>query len=108
MESRTSISPLALRPTILGLAKILFLVLGQVPFIRAAPLHASNLLRIAADNDEGKEAGDPELWLNLTIAAALVLLGGAFAGLTIALMGQVSWNYGGKDRDMVLRWKLTL
>lgn len=31
-----------------------------------------------------------QLWLYLSFAAALVLLGGAFAGLTIALMGQVS------------------
>lgn len=31
----------------------------------------------------------PTLWIYLAIAIALVLLGGAFAGLTIALMGQV-------------------
>lgn len=31
----------------------------------------------------------PTLWIYLAVAVALVLLGGAFAGLTIALMGQV-------------------
>jgi hypothetical protein len=31
----------------------------------------------------------PTLWIYLAVAIALVLLGGAFAGLTIALMGQV-------------------
>ena len=34
----------------------------------------------------------PTLWIYLAVAIALVLLGGAFAGLTIALMGQVSYN----------------
>ena len=29
------------------------------------------------------------LWIYLSVAVGLVLLGGAFAGLTIALMGQV-------------------
>lgn len=32
------------------------------------------------------------LWIYLAVAVALVLLGGAFAGLTIALMGQVSYK----------------
>lgn len=31
---------------------------------------------------------DPKLWLNLIISSALVLIGGAFSGLTIALMTQ--------------------
>ena len=34
----------------------------------------------------------PTLWIYLAVAIALVLLGGAFAGLTIALMGQVIHN----------------
>ena len=34
----------------------------------------------------------PTLWIYLAVAVALVLLGGAFAGLTIALMGQVSYK----------------
>ena len=34
----------------------------------------------------------PTLWIYLAVAIALVLLGGAFAGLTIALMGQVSYS----------------
>ena len=32
----------------------------------------------------------PTLWIYLAVAVGLVLLGGAFAGLTIAIMGQVS------------------
>lgn len=35
------------------------------------------------------EADDPAMWLYLSVAVILVLLGGVFAGLTIALMGQV-------------------
>ena len=80
---------LARRPAILGLAKVLLIAVAQLPFIRAAPLHTSSLL-FASDKDEGKPSDDPSLWLYLSVAAFLVLLGGAFAGLTIALMGQVS------------------
>ena len=79
---------LALRPGILGLAKILLLAAAQLPLVRAAPFHASSVL-FTRDNDEGKTSDGPSLWLYLGVAAFLVLLGGAFAGLTIALMGQV-------------------
>lgn len=79
---------LARRPAILGLAKVLLLAIAQLPFVRAAPFHASANL-FASTKDEGKSPEDPNLWLYLGIAAILVLLGGAFAGLTIALMGQV-------------------
>ena len=88
MAARAPNSYLATRPTILGLAKVLVLSLAQVPFVRAAPIHASRLF-FAAEEEEGKAPGDPSLWIYLSVAAALVLLGGAFAGLTIALMGQV-------------------
>ncbi|KAK5198619.1 cell agglutination protein Mam3 [Exophiala xenobiotica] len=87
MAARATNSYLATRPTILGLAKVLVLSLAQVPFVRAAPVHASHFF-FAADDEEGKDPGDPSLWIYLSFAAVLVLLGGAFAGLTIALMGQ--------------------
>ncbi|KAL4947700.1 hypothetical protein BDW69DRAFT_177915 [Aspergillus filifer] len=38
--------------------------------------------------EEEPSTSDPELWINLGVAVALVLIGGVFAGLTIALMGQ--------------------
>ena len=88
MEARSRNPYLSLRPTVLGLAKVLVLSLAQIPYVKAAPLHALQLFRTT--EEEGEDPGDPELWLNLSIAAILVLLGGAFAGLTIALMGQVS------------------
>ncbi|KAL4973408.1 hypothetical protein BDW66DRAFT_168690 [Aspergillus desertorum] len=34
------------------------------------------------------DSNGSDLWLNLSVAVALVLIGGVFAGLTIALMGQ--------------------
>lgn len=37
---------------------------------------------------------DPTLLIYLLVAVGLVLLGGAFAGLTIALMGQVQISFG--------------
>ncbi|KJX99762.1 DUF21 and CBS domain-containing protein [Zymoseptoria brevis] len=70
------------RPAILALARLLF-----VPLVSAAPIFSA---LSAADDDEDapKDASDPNLWLYLGVAIALVLLGGIFAGLTIALMGQ--------------------
>jgi metal transporter CNNM len=77
------------RPLVLGLAKIIVLALAQTPLARAAPIYAF-LASAKEDPEEGKSPEDPSLWLYLGVAALLVLLGGAFAGLTIALMGQVS------------------
>lgn len=70
-----------LRPAVLGLAKLAF-----IPLVSAAPL----LTARSHDHgdDDGMSSEDPDLWIYLSIAVALVLLGGAFAGLTIALMGQ--------------------
>ena len=51
-------------------------------------MHVSYLLHGLAEEPKPMPADDASLWVYLSIAAALVLLGGAFAGLTIALMGQ--------------------
>jgi metal transporter CNNM len=80
---------LSKRPLVLGLSKIIFLALAQTPIAQAAPLYVSTLLS-AQKEEEGKSPDDASLWAYLGFAAFLVLLGGAFAGLTIALMGQVS------------------
>lgn len=80
---------LASRPATLGAAKLLFLLLAQIPVLTAAAPTALHGI-LARRADEGKDPEDPELWLYLTISIILVLSGGAFAGLTIALMGQVS------------------
>lgn len=71
---------------ILAIAKLLCLAL--VPIAQALPLHFYPIFDTRKE-PEGKTPNDPSLWLYLGVAAALVLLGGAFAGLTIALMGQV-------------------
>ncbi|KAE8555990.1 hypothetical protein EYB25_000689 [Talaromyces marneffei] len=88
MRSATSMNPyLASRPATLALGKLLFLLLAQIPALTAAApttLHGVWAKHIG----EGKDSEDPELWLYLTISVVLVLSGGAFAGLTIALMGQ--------------------
>ena len=57
-----------------------FGVLAQVARTVAAPL--KELTRLHTHEDLDPE--DARLWLYLGIAALLVLLGGAFAGLTIA------------------------
>ncbi|KAI9769142.1 MAG: hypothetical protein M1840_004493 [Geoglossum simile] len=82
----------AARPAVLSIAKLLFALVANLPFLRASPLSApsassaSPTFPFAAG--EGKPPEDPRLWIYLSTAVALVLLGGAFAGLTIALMGQ--------------------
>lgn len=68
-----------LRPAVLAIGRLLAL-----PLVSALPLSALK----KDDEDAPKDASDPNLWLYLGIAVALVLLGGVFAGLTIALMGQ--------------------
>ncbi|KAK5249172.1 cell agglutination protein Mam3, partial [Cryomyces antarcticus] len=75
-----------MRPAVLSLVKLLFLALANLPFIRAAPLGSS--LVSVLEEASPKDPKDPQLWIYLGVAMALVLGGGAFAGLTIALMGQ--------------------
>ncbi|ORY10949.1 hypothetical protein BCR34DRAFT_484856 [Clohesyomyces aquaticus] len=68
---------------------ILFALLFQAfaPLVKAIPV-VQRSIHILGDGDTPKPADDPSLWVYLGTAVALVLLGGAFAGLTIALMGQ--------------------
>ncbi|EME89133.1 uncharacterized protein MYCFIDRAFT_201799 [Pseudocercospora fijiensis CIRAD86] len=77
----------AVRPMVLAAAKLLF-----IPLASAAPtplkLVARHLHILEDGEDLPKDADDPSLWIYLGVAIALVLLGGVFAGLTIALMGQ--------------------
>ena len=90
MSSRSSISRttnhngyLSTRPAILGLAKVLFLSIAQVSTVAAAPL-VEIFKKDHEHNHDTPDADDVSLWLYLSVAAVLVLLGGAFAGLTIA------------------------
>ncbi|KAI9835864.1 MAG: hypothetical protein M1819_001762 [Sarea resinae] len=69
------------------MVKILFILLAHLPYIRAAPLFQYGSI-LMADEPHSKKPDDPSLWIYLGTAVILVLLGGAFAGLTIALMGQ--------------------
>lgn len=70
----------SIRPTVLLLARLL-------PLASAAPLSLLSHT-LEDDVDAPKDPSDPNLYLYLGVAVALVLLGGVFAGLTIALMGQ--------------------
>lgn len=88
MRTVAQASPyLVSRPIALGLAKVLLLLLTRIPAVAAAP---ADIVRIWAGHSlENKESDDASPWLYFVVAVALVLGGGAFAGLTIALMGQV-------------------
>ncbi|KAK2871842.1 hypothetical protein FQN49_002767 [Arthroderma sp. PD_2] len=72
-------------PAGLALTKLILFSLSCFPVLYAAPL-ASSIVDKLGHTPESPD--DLSLWLYLSIAAALVLSGGAFAGLTIALMGQ--------------------
>ncbi|EXX76609.1 hypothetical protein RirG_031580 [Rhizophagus irregularis DAOM 197198w] len=76
MRSTASAGSIAsLRPAILGMARVVGLGLSSVA---ASPLPMSH----GHDGDE-EHPGTP-LWVLCVASMALVLLGGAFAGLTIA------------------------
>ncbi|KAH7119623.1 hypothetical protein B0J11DRAFT_534178 [Dendryphion nanum] len=67
----------------------LFLCLFHLfaPLVKALPV-VQRVVNALEDEDLPKSPDDPDLWIYLSTAIVLVLLGGVFAGLTIALMGQ--------------------
>lgn len=71
---------LSARTLVIGLARVLFMGLSTVS---AAPLSILEKL-----HDDEPEAEGGSLWVLYVASLVLVLSGGAFAGLTIALMGQ--------------------
>ncbi|KAE8145305.1 hypothetical protein BDV25DRAFT_164991 [Aspergillus avenaceus] len=83
MATPSAVRLLAVRPVLVGFAKLLMLAWGSLPLVSAAPA-----TYITHSEVSPKPPSDPDLWLYLGVAAFLVLSGGAFAGLTIALMGQ--------------------
>ncbi|KAF1998491.1 DUF21-domain-containing protein [Amniculicola lignicola CBS 123094] len=56
--------------------------------VSGMPLEPHGGIGVWGHKDDHIPAGDPQLWVYLSVAMVLVLLGGVFAGLTIALMGQ--------------------
>jgi metal transporter CNNM len=76
----------SLRTAVLGLVRVL-----PLPLASAAPLGLwpeKHVGTAGHSHDAPEGFDDPNLWIYLSIAVFLVLLGGAFAGLTIAYMGQ--------------------
>lgn len=76
-SSSSSNGVLRARPFALGISKILFMGLSSV--VSAAPISVFQHY----DDDVPEEEGS-SLWVLYLASAVLVLLGGAFAGLTIA------------------------
>lgn len=77
----------AMRPAVLSAARLLLIPLASAaPLTSLFPRHGPRILE--DDEDLPKDPDDPGLWIYLSVAIFLVLLGGVFAGLTIALMGQ--------------------
>ena len=75
---------------LLSMAKLT--MLGFLPLLRADPKLRGPFHVFVEDEEPPMSPDKPTLWIYLAVAIALVLLGGAFAGLTIALMGQVIYN----------------
>jgi len=73
----------ASHPAAVSVAKLMIVGLMNLPMLRALalPLGLSSRVVIL---EEGTSPDDPSLWIYLGVAVALVLLGGIFAGLTIA------------------------
>lgn len=69
-----------------SLAQVLIHAFIALPLLRAAPLRNGPINTM---EEAPMSPSQPTLWIYLAVAIGLVLLGGAFAGLTIALMGQV-------------------
>ncbi|KAI2296932.1 cell agglutination protein Mam3 [Ophidiomyces ophidiicola] len=67
----------------MGLIKLLLSLFARFPVAAGIPV-ISPLLNAK----DGEPSDEPSFWLYLGVATALVVTGGAFAGLTIALMGQ--------------------
>ncbi|KAL9115312.1 MAG: hypothetical protein Q9187_007311 [Circinaria calcarea] len=87
-SSRPTGGIVARRPAILSIAKLLLCGIANIPLLRAAPTRFPPFTTFAGGDPDPLPAKSPTLWIYLSVAVALVLLGGAFAGLTIALMGQ--------------------
>ncbi|KAF2870431.1 hypothetical protein BDV95DRAFT_496690 [Massariosphaeria phaeospora] len=66
---------------------VLCLFHAFVPAVKALPVF-QRAVHVFEDEDLPKSPADASLWIYLSTAMVLVLLGGVFAGLTIALMGQ--------------------
>lgn len=70
-----------------GLARVRPIALLSAGLLLSAVGHAAPLRHIpiaVLEEDLPKDPGDASLWIYLSVAVALVLLGGVFAGLTIA------------------------
>lgn len=77
----------------------LFAALARIPVSYAAPL-----LQLAKEKGDGepdaKPADDPSLWLYLGTAVGLVVMGGIFAGLTIAYVFLLPPTYALEDEGL--------
>lgn len=80
----------ASRPIVMSAVKLLLFGIAGLPMMRAAPTRHAPFTTMADGEEPPMSPAGPTLWIYMAVAVALVLLGGAFAGLTIALMGQVN------------------
>jgi hypothetical protein len=83
-QPRHSLPSLHRLPAIKVALSFALIAIASLPFAGALPVSETAREVFALGKLEPKPADDPSLWLYLTSATVLVLLGGVFAGLTIA------------------------
>ncbi|KAI5302626.1 hypothetical protein KEM56_000510 [Ascosphaera pollenicola] len=92
----------AIQPSSFSLLRIYILLLSSIPKLLSSPLPSAAARNV--DTVEKRVDSGASFCVDLGVAAVLVLVGGCFAGLTIALMGQDSVNLqviasSGEDRE---------
>ena len=77
------------QPLLLRATRLLVIGIASLPLLRATPIRHAPYSTFSDEDEPPIPPDSPTLWIYMVVAVGLVLLGGAFAGLTIALMGQV-------------------
>lgn len=72
---------------IISLIQLLLAGTCHVARIIAMPIAGTTIMK---EKNGSRSPDDPELWIFLVTAVLLVLIGGAFAGLTIAYVYEIS------------------
>jgi len=80
MHNAEAMKPLAAPLSVLKILLVLMGAFIRIPLAYARPLKDTRIHIL----DDVPPADDPGFWAYLGVASALVLLGGAFSGLTIA------------------------
>ncbi|KAI5291765.1 hypothetical protein KEM54_000287 [Ascosphaera aggregata] len=80
-----------IRPSSLSFLRLYIVILSSIPKLLSSPLPSLETQNVDSVGVSPRDTG-ATFYVDISVAAVLVLVGGCFAGLTIALMGQDSVN----------------